>query len=281
VTARRSGPAGALAAAVAAALVVAGCGGGDDDGRAIAQSGERESMPTETPARDEPLRIVVTNDDGVAADGIDTLVSALTTIDGVEVTVVAPADDRTGTGGRVTDGPVTTAPAQTAGGYEATAVDGFPADTIRVAVEDMGLEPHLVISGINAGQNLGPVVDVSGTVGAARAAARLGVPALAVSQGAGQAFDYPEAAEIVVGWVEEQRADLIAGEVPADVVVNLNVPSCDVGTLRGEVDVASATAGDALAPSDCTSTAEGQADDVTAFVAGFATFTEVPVEPAA
>jgi 5'-nucleotidase len=274
-----------VTAAIAAALVAAGCGGsGDDD--SIAQSGLRETTTTDATtttvaATDEPLRIVVTNDDGVGAAGIDTLVTALAAVEGVEVTVVAPAGQQSGTGGKVTEGPLTSTPAQTAGGHEATAVDGFPADTVRVAFEDMGLQPHLVISGINEGQNLGPVVDVSGTVGAARAAARSGVPALAVSQGIGQTFDYDSAAAIVLRWLEENSAALAAGELPADVVTNLNVPSCDIGEVRGEVDVASAVTGDAGAPSDCTSTAEGQTDDVTAFVAGFATFTEIAVEPAA
>jgi 5'-nucleotidase len=266
------------AAAAAAALVAAGCGG--DDGEAgVPQSGERDTPATEPAV--EPVEILVTNDDGVGAEGIATLVSSLTALEGVEVTVVAPADQRSGTGGTVTEGPVTTAPAQTAGGVEATAVDGFPADTVRVAIEDMGLTPDLVVSGINEGQNLGPVVDVSGTIGAARAAARLGVPALAVSQGFGQTFDYDSAAEIVVAWFEENRDAIVAGELPTDVVVNLNVPSCDVGEVRGEVEVASGTAGNPVAQSDCTSTSEGQADDVAAFTAGFATFTEVPVEPAA
>jgi 5'-nucleotidase len=272
-------------AAIAAALVVAACGGGDDDEAGIPQSGARETTTTEatttTVAEDEPLRILVTNDDGVGAAGIDVLVAALTALEGVEITVVAPANQQSGTGGNVTEGPLTSTPSQTAGGHEATAVDGFPADTIRVAFEDMGLEPQLVISGINEGQNLGPLVDVSGTVGAARAAGRLGVPALAVSQGLAQTLDYDSAAEIVVAWLEENREAILAGELPADLVTNLNVPSCETGELRGEVEVASATAGDALAPSDCTSTTEGQADDVTAFTAGFATFTEVPLEPAA
>ncbi len=269
--------------AFAASLVAAGCGGDDDDA-GIPQAGERETTTTEatttTVAEGEALQILVTNDDGIAAEGIDTLVTALTAVDGVEVTIVAPAAQQSGTGGNATDGPLTSAPAQTAGGVEATAVDGFPADTIRVAFEDMGLQPDLVISGINEGQNLGPLVDVSGTVGAARAAVRLGVPALAVSQGLGETFDYESAADLVVTWLDENRAAIAAGELPTDLVVNLNVPSCATGELRGDVEVASATAGDPLAPSDCASTGEGFTDDVTAFANGFATFTEVPVEPA-
>jgi hypothetical protein len=59
------------------------------------------------------------------------------------------------------------------------------------------------------------------------------------------------------------------------------VPSCEAGEVRGTVEVDSATAGDAGAAQDCTATAEGFTDDVTAFTNGFATLTEVPIEPAA
>jgi 5'-nucleotidase len=266
-----------LAALAALALAVAAGCGGDDDG-AAPQSGERETTTTTAPT--EPLEILVSNDDCVGAEGIDVLVTALAALDGVEVTVVAPAGDQTGMGGRTTEGPLTTNEAQTASGYEAQAVEGFPADTIRVAIDDLGLTPDLVVSGINKGQNLGPVVDVSGTVGAARAAARRGVPALAVSQGVGQDLDYEVAAGLVTDWVGSHADALRAGEVPADVVANVNVPTCDTGELRGQVEVASATAGDAGSPSDCTSTAEGFTDDVTAFANGYATLTEIPVEPA-
>jgi 5'-nucleotidase len=283
-----------VAAAFAAAVVVAGCS--DDSDGAIPQSGQRETTTTEATTTTaaaagaeagetgEALQIVVTNDDGVEAAGIDTLVTALTGVEGVEVTVVAPATQQTGTGGNATEGPLTTAPAQTAGGYEATAVEGFPSDAVRVAFEDLGLEPDLVISGINEGQNLGPVVDASGTVGAARAAARQGVPALAVSSGLVEAPatpDYAAAAELVLTWLDENRDAIAAGELPADIVLNLNVPSCTEGEVRGTLEVASATAGDAGAPADCTLTTDGFTDDVTAFTAGFAALTEVPVEPAA
>jgi 5'-nucleotidase len=272
------------AAAIAALLAAAGCGGGGDDEPGIPQSGERETTTTEatttTVADEAALEIVVTNDDGVGAEGIDVLVAALAAVDGVEVTVVAPAAEQSGTGGNATDGPLTVTPAQTAGGVEATAVEGFPSDAVRVAFEDMGLTPHLVVAGINEGQNLGPIVDVSGTVGAARAALRLGVPALAVSQGLGDDVDFETGAELVVAWVEENREALVAGEVPTEHVLSINVPSCDEGELRGTLEVASGTEGDTGGVSDCTSTGDGYTDDVTAFTNGYATMTEVGAEPA-
>jgi 5'-nucleotidase len=276
-----------VAATLVAAVVAVGCGG-DDESPSIPQSGVREtttSAPTTTTAASGsasgPLSIVVTNDDGFGAAGLNALVSAVTALDGVEVTVVAPATQQSGSGGSTTAGPLTTSDQTLQNGYAATAVAGFPADTIRVAFDDMGLEPDLVIAGINEGQNLGPVVDLSGTVGAARAAVRAGVPAIAVSQGLGQTFDYDVAAQLVVDWIEENRDAIAAGELPTDFVFNLNVPSCDTGELRGTIEVDSAAAGDPLALSNCTATGDGYTDDVSGFTNGFATLTHVPVEPAA
>jgi 5'-nucleotidase len=276
-----------VAATLVAAVIAVGCGGNDEpDG--IPQSGVRETTTsastTTTQAQSgsaAPLSIVVTNDDGFGAAGIDALVTALSAVDGVEVTVVAPATQQSGSGGQTTAGALTTSDQTLASGHAAIAVAGLPADTIRVAFDDMGLQPDLVISGINEGQNLGPAVDLSGTVGAARAAVRAGVPALAVSSGFGQTLDYDVAAQLVVDWVEENREAIASGDLATDVVFNLNVPSCDTGELRGTLEVDSATTGDALTASDCTATADGFTDDVTGFANGFATLTQVPVEPAA
>lgn len=278
-----------------AAAVVAGCGGGNKKEPTIPQSGVRETTTTASTttttaastgttasgAAAPALKIVVTNDDGYAAAGLDKLVAALSAMDGVDVTVVAPAEQRSGTGGRTTSGPLTTSQHKLASGQDVTAVAGFPADTIRVALDDLKLDPDLVVSGINQGQNLGPMVDVSGTVGAARAAVRRGVPALAVSQGQGQTFDYDVAAQMVVKWVTDHRAAIADGSLPATYVLNLNVPTCDSGKVRGEMEVASATSGNPLAPANCTATGTGFTDDVTAFANGYATLTHVSVEPSA
>jgi len=299
------------AAALAASLVAAGCGGGGGEEPSIPQSGERETTTTEATTTtvgtggtattevdedgeggagedaDDPasaaLQVLVTNDDGVGADGISALVDALAAVEGVELTVVAPAGQQSGTGGSATEGPLASAPAQTAGGHEATAVEGFPADTIRVAFDEMGLQPDLVISGINQGQNLGGIVEVSGTVGAARAAARRGVPALAVSQEDLGAPDYGDGAELVVAWLEENRDAIAAGELPADSVLNLNVPSCEVGDLRGTLEVTTApgTEGAIGVATNCASTGEGYTDDISAFLNGYAALAPVTVEPAA
>src|SRR5262249_43909639 len=88
---------------------------------------------TTAPAR--PLLMLVTNEDGVKAPGIDALVKAAQTIPNSTVTVVAPATNQSGTGSKTTNGPVTVTKTTTAGGYPATSVNGYPADTIIWAID--------------------------------------------------------------------------------------------------------------------------------------------------
>jgi len=226
---------------------------------------------------DEALSVVVTNDDGYAAEGIDAVVEALDALGDVEVEVVAPLDQRSGTGGTFREGPLETEEVETTSGHEAIAVDGYPADTLRVAIDELDLQPHLVLSGINEGQNVGPLVDVSGTIGAARAAVARDIPALAVSSG-GPGYDYEAAVEVMLDWIDEHRVELLEGDAPVE-VASFNVPSCSTGEVRGVEEVPPAAGGDVGGDQDCTSTEEDPVDDVTAFLNGFATLSIVPDEP--
>lgn len=241
--------------------------------------------PTSRPAEAEPLQILVSNDDSYAAPGIDALVEALLTLDAVEVTVVAPLEERSGSGGKVTDGEVAVTDVETAGGYPAKAVDGFPADAVRVAIEELDIDADLVVTGINSIQNLGPLLDVSGTVGAARAAVARDVPAFATSQGIGDPVDYEAAVPYVLDWITEHRDALAEGDEPV-AVTNLNVPPCASGKVRGLAEVEAdpqADAADALAPQDCTSAVEvsGETGDVAAFQVGYATISTISSKVAA
>jgi 5'-nucleotidase len=226
------------------------------------------------------LRVLVTNDDGVSAPGIDALVNGLRKLERVSVTVVAPATNQSGTSDRTTPGPLTTSEATTASGVPAIAVQGFPADTVNFALDGgVPKKQHLVASGVNAGQNLGPVVSVSGTVGAARTAARRGVAGVAVSQGVGEGVspDYAAGVREAVRWVKANRKALTKkNPAKPTSVANMNVPTCTAGKLRGVVEVPSATTGDAGTPSDCTSRLRNPPDDVVAFANGYAALSEVP-----
>jgi len=224
------------------------------------------------------LRILVSNDDGYAAPGIDALVEALRELPRVKVTVVAPAENQSGAGDRTSSPPPdVVSKTETASGYPALAVSGTPADSVLEVRDKRFFERlHLVISGINEGQNLGPVVDISGTVGAARTAAREGIPAVAVSQGVGEPPDYAAGAEAAVAWVKEHRQALVRGGVDATTVVNINVPTCPTGEVRGEIEVPASPTGDAGTASDCTSRLEDPPDDIVAFANGYVTLSEIP-----
>ncbi len=235
---------------------------------------------TTTTAPAAKLTIMVTNDDGVDAPGINAVVQGLRTLPHTEVTVVAPLTNQSGTGGKTSAGALTTSAATTASGYPAVAVHGYPADTVIWAVKDHGLpfRPDLVVSGINFGQNIGPLAALSGTVGAAREAVTLGVPALAASQGVdnGSSPLFAQAVPLVEQWVTDHRSALLAHTYGTDPLqANLNVPSCPGGSVRGPATTVMAATGDAGATTtvDCTSTSTTYTDDLEAFEIGYATLT--------
>ena len=264
-------------------LALVGCGDVDgDETSATSAAPDTTAAPetTTTTAPPEPLQILLTDDDGIAGPGLDVLAQALAALPDVELTIVAPAEDQSGTSDTTTDGPVTYADATTASGIPGTAVAGFPADTIAVALDELGLEPDLVVSGINRGQNIGPLVPVSGTVGAARTALRRGIPAVAASAGLEDATaDYDGAAELVLDWIAEHRDALVSGSVPANAVVNFNVPTCTAGETRELIEVPVATViPEGVDPfhSDCTLVSVAPpADDVAGIVGGYATVSDV------
>lgn len=275
-------------------LLLVACGGDDDAGDDAAdtttattaaddvadETTTTEAETTTTEALPEPLTILVSNDDGYAAEGIDALVEALSADSTLEVIVSAPADEQSGSGDATTPGPLTATEVTTLSGHPAYAVQGEPADSVIYGLDTVlaGDPPDLVISGINHGQNIGPAVELSGTVGAARTAARRGIPALAISQGLpgeGVEFDFAASVDAVLTWLDANRDSLADGSF-----VNINVPTCDAGTeLRGTLEVTTDPTTDlglAVQVADCGSTlAPGDVPtDVTAFNAGFAVVTE-------
>jgi len=130
------------------------------------------------------MRILLTNDDGIDAPGMRALIHAVA--DFGDVFVVAPMEAQSAMSHAATfHRPVTTRPfpiydeGRAIG--EGVAVDGRPADCVKLAVNYLHGEVDLVVSGVNAGANVGVNVSYSGTVGAAREAAILGLPAVAMS----------------------------------------------------------------------------------------------------
>jgi 5'-nucleotidase len=186
------------------------------------------------------LRVLVTNDDGIGAEGIAVLVDRLVANPELDVHVVAPAQNQSGTSDRFSDVPITVTSSETSLGTPGMAVSGFPSDTVFFAVLELGLEPELVVSGINQGQNVAELTLVSGTVGAGRTAARFGIPAIAVSQGIAAEIDYGAAADATASIVELFRTNAsfrrLLGGAPGTTsarILNLNFPTCEEGALRG------------------------------------------------
>ncbi|GAA1949036.1 5'/3'-nucleotidase SurE [Nocardioides panacihumi] len=137
-----------------------------------------------------PLNILLTNDDGYAADGINAVYQALVG-EGEHVKVVAPATNQTGQGGALAYGGTLTVTQPVAGDPNVYAVSGSPSDSVALALGVLYPNggPDLVISGANAGTNLSRTINHSGTVGAAVTAMDLGVPAIAVSSAHPAEFD--------------------------------------------------------------------------------------------
>ncbi len=171
------------------------------------------------------MRILVSNDDGYAAPGIRVLAEALGRI--AEVTVVAPDRDRSGASNSLTlDDPIR-AEVMDDGVIR---VQGTPTDCVHLAITGLlEHEPDMVVSGINAGANLGDDVLYSGTVAAAMEGRFLGRPAIAVSVVSPRPRHYATAAEVTVRLVRQVLED----PVPADTILNVNVPDVPLEALRG------------------------------------------------
>jgi len=182
------------------------------------------------------VRVLVTNDDGIDARGLEELATALDDR-GHDVVVVAPLEDCSGYGAaigpihltgqlafkEVTVGDLAHLPAY--------AIDGPPALAVLAACQGgFGIPPTLVVSGINAGANTGGAILHSGTVGAALTAANLGFPAVAVSLAHGPDPAWRTAAAVSASIVEWLGA---VGTVEHPVVLNVNVPNLALRWLRG------------------------------------------------
>ena len=184
------------------------------------------------------VRILVTNDDGIASPGIYALALALHH-DGHDVTVFAPTTDRSGAGAGIgklygeRPPPVVRADWPELPGVPVHALDAPPATAVLAAcLGAFGEPPDLVASGINPGQNTGHLVLHSGTVGAALTAAGLGVPGLAVSL----QFSFEDEYQLGDRRPLRRRGGRLGRRRGADGaprVLNLNVPNVPVDDVKG------------------------------------------------
>jgi 5'-nucleotidase len=171
------------------------------------------------------MRILISNDDGYFAPGIDILAKALADI--ADVTVVAPEQDRSGASNSLTlDRPLSLRRAANGFFY----VNGTPTDCVHLAVTGMLDEiPDMVVSGINNGANMGDDTIYSGTVAAATEGYLLGVPAIAISLASKTATHFETAARVARQLVERFQQQAF-GE---PVLLNVNVPDVPYEALQG------------------------------------------------
>ncbi len=171
------------------------------------------------------MRILVSNDDGYFAPGIEILVQTLSRV--ADVTVVAPERDRSGASNSLTlDRPLFLRRAPN-GFYF---VNGTPTDCVHLAVTGMlDIVPDMVVSGINHGANMGDDTIYSGTVAAATEGHLLGIPSLALSLTSKAAAHLDSAAQIALDVVQRfQRQSF-----PEPVLLNINVPDLPLSEIRG------------------------------------------------
>ncbi len=181
------------------------------------------------------MRVLLTNDDGIEAAGLQSLRKELLKIDGTELAVVAPDGNRSAMARSITTRrPLWVEEVHFKDGTVGYATDGTPVDCVRLARLGLieGFEADLVVSGINHGSNLGDDITYSGTVAAALEAIVLGLPGIAVSQQStaleqdfrhGDGFDFSIAARFTARLVEE----LETVPLPDGTLLNINVPGGD------------------------------------------------------
>jgi 5'-nucleotidase len=170
------------------------------------------------------MRVLLTNDDGITATGLNVMRRALLGVPDVELEVIAPDTNRSATGRAVTlHDPIWVEEVEFGDGTTGFATDGTPVDCVRFA--SLGLieePPELIVSGINHGANLGDDITYSGTVAAALEGIILGIPALAVSLAGGREFE--PLARFVARLVEE----LDDVPMPQGTLLNVNGPGGEV-----------------------------------------------------
>lgn len=173
----------------------------------------------------ELMYILISNDDGYRAPGILCLADTLETV--ADVTVVAPDRDRSGASNSLTlDSPLRARKASN--GF--TLVEGTPTDCVHLAITGLlEREPDMVVSGVNAGANLGDDVIYSGTVAAAMEGRFLGLPAIAVSLVSTQFRHFDTAARVALELVERIQQN----PIPAETILNVNVPDLPYHELAG------------------------------------------------
>ena len=171
------------------------------------------------------LKILVSNDDGVWAQGIRILAEVLADI--ADVVVMAPDRNRSGASNSLT---LANPLRVKALGRDFYSVEGTPTDCVHLALTGFfDFQFDMVISGINEGVNLGDDILYSGTVAAAMEGRSLGLPAIAVSMASDETDNYLTAATIV----KDFALKLATHPLPSQTILNINVPNVPLSSILG------------------------------------------------
>ncbi len=175
------------------------------------------------------MAILLTNDDGIYAEGLLALRRALSKV--AETVVFAPSQEKSGVAHGVTLSRPIAVEKVMLDGAGAYAVEGTPVDCVKIAVKGMkAIRPDVVFSGINTGSNVGIDVIYSGTVSAALEAAIMEIPAVAISLDSRESPDFScaakFAAELAVALLEDRF-------LPPGVLLNVNVPGVPEDRIKG------------------------------------------------
>lgn len=175
------------------------------------------------------MKILITNDDGIEAPGIEALARSLAEIG--EITIIAPLKEQSAIGHAITmQLPLRVTEYKKNGDLFGYAVSGTPADCVKIGIRNLMSEPpDLVVSGINHGSNTAINIIYSGTVSAAREAAIMDIPSMAVSVTNHAASDFRFAAK-----VSRLLAERLTGkDLPLGTLLNVNVPDIPEEQIAG------------------------------------------------
>lgn len=171
------------------------------------------------------MHILLSNDDGFQAEGLQTLAHALREM--ADITIVAPNRDRSAASNSLTIERPIRAIEFKPGCFS---VDGTPTDCVHLGITGLlDREPDMVVSGINAGANMGDDVIYSGTVAAAMEGRFLGLPAVAVSVNSLQPESFENAAQVTKALVKQ----IIDRPFPEDAILNVNIPDIPLDQIQG------------------------------------------------
>ena len=176
------------------------------------------------------MKFLVTNDDGIYAEGLIQLAASLASLG--EVTVVAPDNERSATGHAITMlYPLRVKEVKIPGlDVQAFAIDGTPADCVKLGIDLLLDErPDFVFTGINRGANLGTDVLYSGTVSAAIEGCIMGVPSAAFSLLSGIEMNYTCAGQVAADIVKL----IFDNGLTANTLINVNIPNTGLDQLKG------------------------------------------------